>query len=110
MRMELQDQFYNYMLHGTKRIEIRLNDEKRRTIKLGDEITFYSALTKEEFKTKVVGLLNYKNFNDMFNDFDISVLADKDYSKDELLNELSMYYPIEKQNEYSVLGIRIELI
>lgn len=46
----------------------------------------------------------------MFNDFDISVLADKDYSKDELLNELSMYYPIEKQNEYSVLGIRIELI
>lgn len=28
MRMELQDQFYNYMLHGTKRIEIRLNDEK----------------------------------------------------------------------------------
>lgn len=39
--MKLQPVFYNYMLNGTKRIEIRLNDEKRRMIKVGDTITFY---------------------------------------------------------------------
>lgn len=39
--MKLQPAFYNYMLNGTKRIEIRLNDEKRKNIKVGDKIKFY---------------------------------------------------------------------
>ena len=28
--MKLQSRYYDYILNGTKRIEIRLNDEKRR--------------------------------------------------------------------------------
>ena len=39
--MKLQPDFYNYMLNGTKRIEIRLNDEKRQKISLGDKIRFH---------------------------------------------------------------------
>ena len=32
--MKLQPEYYNYILNGTKRIEIRLNDEKRSKIKI----------------------------------------------------------------------------
>ena len=40
-KMKLQPKYYDFILNGTKRIEIRLNDEKRKTIKVGDTITFY---------------------------------------------------------------------
>lgn len=109
MTMELQNAYYNYMLKGTKRIELRLYDEKRKNIKIGDIITITNAQTNEEFEVKVVGLLQYSSFKEMFNDFDIEILADKSMTKEELMNELEKFYPIEKQKQYNVLGIRIEL-
>lgn len=36
--MKLQPKYFEYILNGTKRIEIRLNDEKRQLINIGDEI------------------------------------------------------------------------
>ena len=36
--MKLQPEYYNFILNGTKRIEIRLFDEKRQQIKIGDII------------------------------------------------------------------------
>ena len=109
--MKLQPEYYNFILNGTKRIEIRLFDEKRKQIKLGDTIKFLkeSELT-EFFNAKVVGLLRYNSFDNMFKDFDVSVLADKSMTKDELIAVLEQFYTKEKQKQYGVLGIRIELI
>ena len=45
--MKLQPEYYNFMLNGTKRIEIRLNEEKRKNIKAGDKIKFYKELNLE---------------------------------------------------------------
>ena len=36
--MKLRPKYYDFILNGTKRIEIRLNDEKRKNIKVGDKI------------------------------------------------------------------------
>ena len=109
--MKLQPEYYNYMLNGTKRIEIRLNDEKRKIIKVGDTITFLKEPDlKESFNTKVIELLKYNNFEELIKDIDISLLADKSVTKEELINTLEKFYPIEKQNKYGVLGIRIELL
>ena len=109
MTMELQNAYYNFILKGTKRIELRLYDEKRQKIKLGDIITVTNAQTNEEFEVKVVGLLHYETFDELFKDYDIEMLADKSMTKEELKNELEKFYPIEKQKQYSVLGIRVEL-
>jgi ASC-1-like (ASCH) protein len=109
--MKLQPEYFNFILNGTKRIEIRLNDEKRQLIKLGDTIKFMKEPELEEsFDAKVVGLLRYNSFEDMFKDFDISVLSDKSMTKEELINVLEQFYTKEKQEQYGVLGIRIELI
>jgi len=45
----------------------------------------------------------------MFKDFDISLLADKSLTKEELLQDLEKFYPKEKQEKYGVLGIKVEL-
>lgn len=109
--MKLQPEYYNFILNGTKRIEIRLYDEKRQEIKLGDDIKFLKEPDlNESFNAKVVGLLRYNSFEDMFKDFDISVLADKSMTKEELIGVLEQFYTKEKQEQYGVLGIRVELL
>lgn len=108
-QMGLQPRFYDYMKRGTKRIELRLYDEKRQKIALGDTIEF-SKNEADHLKVRVIGLLRYESFAQLFNDFDISILADSSMTKPELLDVLSEFYPIEKQDKYGVIGIRIEPI
>jgi len=109
--MKLQPKYYDYILNGTKRIELRLNDEKRQMIKIGDSIKFIKEATFDEsFKCSVVDLLKYESFDKLFDDYDISILADSSMTKEELLNVLEQFYTKDKQNEYGVLGIKIELI
>lgn len=109
--MKLQPKYYDYILNGTKRIEIRLFDEKRQQIQIGDTITFLKEPTlNESFNAKVIGLLRYDSFEEMFRDFDISILADVKMTKDELIAVLEEFYTKEKQEQYGVLGIRIELL
>ena len=109
--MKLQSKYFDFMFRGTKRIEIRLNDEKRQLIKIGDIIEFerFSELN-DSFKTRVVELIRYNNFDELVKDFDISILADKSMTKSELINELIQFYPEEKQQKYEILAIRIELM
>ena len=109
--MKLQPQYFNFILNGTKRIEIRLNDEKRQNIKLGDKIKFLKEPDLiESFEAQVIGLLRYNSFEEMFKDYDISILSDKSMTKEELISVLEPFYTKEKQEKYGVLGIRIELI
>lgn len=107
-KMKLQPKYYDFILNGTKRIEIRLNDEKRRMIKVEDTITFYKeSLLNESFNVKIVNLYRYNNFNELFDNYNITLLADKSISKEELLNELEKFYSKEKQEQYGVLGIEV---
>ena len=109
--MKLQDKYYNYILNGTKRIELRLYDEKRQQIKIGDIIKFYKeSELKDTFCAKVIGLLRYNSFYDMFKDLDISILADVSMTKNELMDELCRFYTVDNQLKYGVIGIRIELL
>ena len=106
--LKLQPRYYKYILNGSKDIEIRLYDEKRQKINIGDIIIFKKEPElNESFKVKVVGLLRYENFEGLFEDFGVDRLADKSMSKSELLEELEKFYTKEKQKEYGVLGIRI---
>lgn len=110
-KMDLQDKYYDYFLKGTKKIEIRLYDEKRQQIKLGDIIRFNKhTKTDETFDARVIGLLRYNSFEDMFKDLDIALLADKSMTKEELIDILEQFYTKEDQQKYGVLGIRIQLL
>ncbi len=107
--MNLQPKYYDFIKDGTKRIELRLFDEKRAKIALGDHIEF-SKDENNKFTAEVIGLLRYQSFADLFEDFDISLLADASMTKAELMNVLSEFYTPEKQAEYGVIGIRLRLI
>lgn len=64
----------------------------------------------DSLKVKVIGLLRYRSFEDLFEDFPIEILTDSSMTKAELLNALEEFYTSEKQKEYGVLGIKIAKI
>lgn len=107
--LQLLPKYYNFIKDGTKRIELRLYDEKRSTINMGDVIQF-SKSDNDKFSAKVIGLLRYASFTELFNDFEINILADSSMTKLELSSDLDGFYSKADQDKYGVIGIRIELI
>lgn len=107
--MNLQPKYFDFIKGGTKRIELRLYDEKRSQIELGDIIEF-SKSEEDKLKAEVIGLLRYNSFKDLFEDFDISILADASMTKNELLTALGEFYTPEKQTQYGVVGIRLKML
>ena len=107
--MNLQPKFYDYIANGTKRIEIRLYDEKRQKINIGDKIKFYKS-DIDRLYARVTDLMKYDNFAELLANFDISILADKSVKKSELLDSLNKYYSLEKQTKLGVIAIKFEKI
>ena len=108
--MNLESQFFYYLKNGTKRIEIRLNDEKRSKLKKGDIIRFKKFLNESEYvDTKVEELLYFDNFSTLVNSIDITLLADKEFDKNDLLKILNRIYSLELQNKYGVVGIKVSI-
>ena len=61
-KMGLQEKYFNDIKYGTKKIEIRLNDEKRKLLNIGDTLYFLlEPDRKNSLKTKIVSLSEYKN-------------------------------------------------
>lgn len=109
--LKLQPKYYECVKNGTKIIELRLLDEKRKRIKIGDEIEFLKEPEhKESIITKVKGLLLYSNFKDIIDDYPIDYFSDGQTTKEELISVLNSFYSKEEQKELGVIGIRIELI
>ena len=107
--LKLQPKYFDYINTGTKRIELRLYDEKRQKINIGDTIIFKREPELEKnLKVKVIALLSYNSFDELLKDFNIEILADKTITKEELLNDLEKYYTIDKQLKYGIVGIKIE--
>ena len=106
--MKLKEQYFNCIKDGSKKYEIRLNDEKRQLIKVGDFIEFQKEPELEEkLIVKVEELLYFNNFNELLNTLDISLLAPSNISKEDLNNDLNRFYPIDKQEQFGVLAINL---
>lgn len=109
--MKLMPKYFECIKNGSKKIELRLNDEKRKKIKIGDEIIFEEVKINQRYlKTKVTDLYYEKSFDKLIDKFDVEIFGDKNTSKEELIKVLNEIYPIEKQNKYGIVGIKIEII
>ena len=107
--MRLHDDPFNKIKQGTKKIEIRLNDEKRKSINIGDTIEFTNRKTSEKMLVKVNGLFKYSNFEELYKNWDKVILG---YDEDDRADPKDMeeYYSKEEQEKYGVLAIKIEKV
>ena len=107
--MKLWDKPFRKILCGEKTIEMRLNDEKRSALSVGDEIVFTNVTTAETMRCKVLDLLKYNDFSELFKCHDKLSLG---YEKDETPNpdDLLKYYSEEDIKKYGALAIRLAVV
>ncbi len=107
--MGLQPEPFEKIRGRKKTIELRLFDEKRKTIQIGDIIEFQKQPEEQEIiRTEVVALLRYKTFSELFNDFPIEDFGGTD--KTSLLEGVHRFYTPEREQKETVLGIKIKLL
>lgn len=107
--MKLHNDPFNLIKSGTKTIELRLNDLKRQKIKVGDLIEFTNRVTDEKMIVRVVNLIKFNSFSDLYKNFSKVSMG---YREDEDANpsDMELYYSLEEQEKYGVLAIKIEKI
>lgn len=105
-QMRLNNEPFEKIKNGTKTIELRLYDEKRRLIKENDTIKFINRETNEILEVIVVKLHRYNNFNELYKNFDKKLLG---YKQCEIANseDMDKYYSKEEQEKYGVIGIEM---
>ena len=108
--MNLHPAPFEAIKSGQKTIELRLYDEKRRAIKVGDEIVFTNTASGETLSATVLKLHLFDSFAELYRvlpllkcgytaaDIDTATPADMD-----------AYYSAEEQTQYGVVGIELEL-
>lgn len=108
-QMNLWNDSFEAIKNKSKTIELRLNDEKRSKIKIGDFIEFTNTTTLEKIKTKVVNIYKYKDFEELYMHHDKISMG---YKTEEIAdpNDMLMYYKKEDIKKYGVLGIGIKTI
>lgn len=97
---------------GNKTIELRLNDEKRKQISVGDTIKFINTEdSNDPLRVKVVDLFLFSSFAELYDNLP---LLNCGYNEDNINTaspeDMEMYYSREKQNKYGVVGIEISLL
>ena len=100
------------MIHSSqKTIELRLNDEKRRMINVGDRIEFTQTETGEKLIAEAIVLHRFDSFAELYRELPLLKCgyteADIDTANPE---DRDLYYTPEQQRKYGVLGIEIKVI
>lgn len=107
--MKLKQEPFEKIRNGSKTIELRLYDEKRQQVQIGDFIEFsLMDNPREKIQTRVTELHRFNSFQELYASLPKEKLG---YKSDETPepNHMNAYYPRDKQEKYGVLGIEIRL-
>ena len=108
-QMKLKSEPFCKIKSGTKTIELRLNDEKRQQVQVGDFIEFSQIDdSSQRLTVRVTALHHFNSFAELYAALPKEKLG---YAPNEMPdpNHMDAYYPRDKQEKYGVLGIELRL-
>lgn len=109
--MQLTPSPFQMIKEGTKTIELRLFDEKRRKIQIGDIIEFSNTETGEKIGAKVSAQYVFDSFESLYKELSLLKCG---YTEADIEtaspDDMNVYYSKDNQQKYGVVGIRIALL
>lgn len=109
--MKLNPAPFEMIKSGQKTIELRLYDEKRQLVNIGDEIVFTNTVTGETLQTKILKLHRFDSFADLYKSLPLLKCG---YTSENVGSatpaDMEQYYSVDEQNKYGVLGIEIKAL
>ena len=109
--MKLKPAPFEKIKSGNKTIELRLYDEKRQQIAVGDVIRFINTdNTADILLVTVKGMYLFNSFEELYRKLPLTECG---YAQEELetasYRDMEQYYSGEEQSRYGVVGIKIAL-
>lgn len=109
--MKLNPEPYRKIRQGKKTIELRLYDEKRRKLKVGDIIEFVNIENKElSVKARVLALHIFPSFKELYENLPLDKCG---YTENNIniasYKDMEKFYSLEEQDKYGVVGIELEI-
>lgn len=110
--MNLNPSPFKMIREGNKTIELRLYDEKRKRISIGDTITFVNTDNPNDaICASVIDLFVFDSFDELYKNLP---LLECGYKKEDIDTaspcDMEKYYSKEMQQQYGVVGIQISLM
>jgi len=109
--MKLNPAPFKMIKSGKKTIELRLFDDKRSKISIGDEIVFTNTDTADQITASVVNMYRFNSFKDLYNELPLLKCG---YTLDTVdkahYSDMDRYYSVEEQKKYGVVGIEIKIL
>ncbi|QDH22636.1 ASCH domain-containing protein [Saccharibacillus brassicae] len=108
--MTLFPEYFNSTCSGRKQVEVRLNDEKRRVMNVGDTIQFECLPDrKRTVKAIVEELYKYETFEGLYQSIPFKDMDCEGWTMKEMIDGTYEIYTPEQERKWGVLGIRIRL-
>lgn len=110
--MKLTHSPFEMIKGGTKTIELRLYDDKRRKIQPRDIIKFVNTENSyDTLEVEVIELFVFDSFITLYNELPLLECGYTEKNIDTASpSDMDFYYSKEKQEKYGVVGIKIALI
>ena len=110
MIVHLDSDIFDIVDSGTKDVEIRLNDEKRRQLHVGDTLVFLRRPDDiDSIKATITNLVYLNSFEDVFNKYEMKRVYLENTSKEDYINLMKRFYSDEEVSKYGVVGIEFKL-
>ena len=111
-RMKLHPGPFAKIKDGSKTIELRLYDEKRKRISISDTIRFVNTADVADAVVVLVrNLFIFDSFDELYKHLP---LMECGYTEEDINtaspDDMEMYYSKKKQSQYGVVGIQIALL
>ena len=109
LAMHLDRDVFKLIKNGKKTVEMRLNDEKRRGLKVGEIISVLERGSTKKVFCEIVALHPYNNFEELYADIPKDKLG---YARDDIASpaDMNLYYTYEEVAKNGVLGIELKVV
>ncbi len=110
IEMRLNAEPFSQIKRGEKTVEVRLYDEKRRTITVGQRIRFRHAENEnKQLTARVIALHTFDTFAKLFASQQFEKCGFIGYTNEEAVNCMYKFYTPEEESKWGVVGIEILL-
>ncbi|WNQ11112.1 ASCH domain-containing protein [Paenibacillus aurantius] len=107
--MTLFERPFHSIKSGRKVVEVRLNDERRRKVKIGDVIEFAKLPDKKEtIRAEVLELREYNTFEEMYEDIPFQDFDCESWTMEEMIEATYKIYTREQEQQWGTLAIKIK--
>ena len=108
--MKLKPQYFDLIKCGKKIYEIRLNDDKRQQMEIGDSLIFKREPEMIELlNTTIENLIYFDTFEEMLQTLSPEQIGFENSIKSEILDLYYRFYTKEEEKKYGVVAIKVKM-